>query len=254
MPSIFIWKSDKQNVSKDMVRCYIGSNWILEDTETKSKSYQLYTQLGFNYFEKELLVNNAKLMPTDWIGSELLEVVQVPYQLIKSDNYATYEIIGEWNRVTLENTLELTKNLCEKEFIIINKWIENKDYNKNTYIKQSKFIKQDIYLKEEKYQKHQRQDNQNNYDKKQYNSNNNRLNNNYISKYVPLENMHCLPQLANIESFEEMILKMNNLTKSDLINILPQSTYNSNNKQIQYSVKINNFNNYTMSSIPLCSA
>jgi len=116
MPSIFIWKSDSPNSSKDFIRCYLGSNWILEDNDNgNSLSYQLIQQQGFDYNNYSILVNNAKLMPIDWIGSELLEVIQCPYQLIKYDKYAKYELIGEWNRVTLSNTLELSEELCKIE-------------------------------------------------------------------------------------------------------------------------------------------
>ena len=125
MPSIFIWKSENTPVSKDSIRIYSGYNWMLEDNDVSSSStsYKLYEQFDFNDNESAILVSNAKLMPTDWIGSELLEVSQVPYQLIKSDNYATYEIIGTWYRVILKNDIQLTKDNCESEMTKIKNWI-----------------------------------------------------------------------------------------------------------------------------------
>ena len=44
MPSIFIWKSDKQITSNKTIRMYNGSNWILEENDFSSKSYRLIEQ------------------------------------------------------------------------------------------------------------------------------------------------------------------------------------------------------------------
>ncbi len=206
MPSIFIWKSNNSNVSKDIIRYYVGVNWILEDIDNRnSKSYQLNKQNTIEYNGINILVNDAKLMPTDWIGSELLEVIQCPYQLIKSDKYATYELIGNWNRVILHDT-SYKYNI--DEFIKILSWIDEKQTHKKHIREKNKCESQDI--QESHIHKKIKRDT-------------------HINKqleYTPLDNNTTL---TNIESFEDAILKINNITKEQLIHNITNIHINNTN-------------------------
>lgn len=116
MPSIFIWKSDKPITTNKTIRMYTGSNWILEDNDFLSKSYRIIKQ----YNSYNSIIINIKNMPRDWIGSDLLEVTQIPYKFIKSDNYGTLEQVGIWMRFTSSN--DLTN--IDSEFVTINKWMK----------------------------------------------------------------------------------------------------------------------------------
>lgn len=126
MPSIFIWKESKPNTSKKTIRIYSGSNWILEDNDYSSKSFKFIEQIVIPGFNDSVITFNVKNMPQDWIGTELLEVTQVNYELIKSDNYGTLEHIGNWMRFTSNHELDYKKELLEMELTKITSWMNNK--------------------------------------------------------------------------------------------------------------------------------
>jgi hypothetical protein len=122
MASIFIWKSDKPNTSKNTIRCYIGSNWILEDNDFSSKSFKLLEQNVISGFDNTVITYRAISMPKDWVGSELLEVSVVPYEIIKQDSYGTLEMIGNWMRFTCNNEIDLSHDSLLNELNNIKKW------------------------------------------------------------------------------------------------------------------------------------
>lgn len=129
MSSIFIWKSQAPNTSKKTIRYYSGSNWALEDNDYSSKSYMYLEQSVFSnidYFSSAI-VYNIKMMPQDWVGSELLEVTQLPYQLIKEDSYGLLENIGEWMKFTLKNAIAFEKDVLEQELSKIKDWINTEN-------------------------------------------------------------------------------------------------------------------------------
>lgn len=126
MPSIFIWKSSKPNTSKKTIRIYSGSNWMLEDNDYSSKSYKFIEQIVIPGFNDSVITFNVKNMPQDWIGTELLEVTQVNYDLIKTDNYGTLEQVGEWMRFTSVSEIEFNKNNLESELNKIISWMNGK--------------------------------------------------------------------------------------------------------------------------------
>jgi len=119
MPSIFIWKSDIPNTSKKYIRFYSGSNWFLEDKDYTSNSYMYLQQIVIPEYDDSVITFHAKKMSTDWVGAELLEVNQIPYQLIKSDHYGTLEHIGSWLRFISSHELPIDKTEFEK----IKTWI-----------------------------------------------------------------------------------------------------------------------------------
>ncbi len=125
MPSIFIWKSDVPNTSKKNVRCYIGSNWVLEDNEYSSKSYMYLEQIVIPEFNDSVITFQTKNMPQDWVGNDLLEVTSVPYELVKSDNYGTLEKLGEWMRFTLKSEITFDFEVLQNEYNKIKIWIKS---------------------------------------------------------------------------------------------------------------------------------
>ena len=115
MPSIFIWKA-KQPISSATIQYYSGANWFLEEHSTCSKSAV--------YLNQQALSNNGwmfdiKWMPHNWVGSHLLEYKSLPYSLIKKDNYAQLEQLGDWMRVTMH---DIPHESRESEWAIIQQW------------------------------------------------------------------------------------------------------------------------------------
>lgn len=129
MPSIFIWKATEPNTSKKTIKYYSGSNWALEDNEITSKSYMFLEQIVIPGFNDSVITYRAKIMPQDWVGSELLEVSQIPYELIKSDNYGTLDRVGNWMRFILKQENEFSRENLENEIKNIQGWMTEKKNN-----------------------------------------------------------------------------------------------------------------------------
>ena len=117
MPSIFIWKA-KECISKSTtIQYYSGADWFLEEHSSYSKSAVFLNQ--------QALSNNGwmfdvKWMPNNWVGSNLLENKSLPYALIKKDNYACMEQLGDWIRVTIIQ--DIPYEYRETEWIKIQHW------------------------------------------------------------------------------------------------------------------------------------
>jgi hypothetical protein len=126
MPSIFIWKADIPNTSKQFIRYYAGSNWFLEDNDYTSNSYKYLQQIVIPGSDNNSVITfHVKKMPLDWVGTELLEVNQIPYRLICSDSYATLEHIGNWMRCIVHHPIEYTVENLTREYNNVMKWKEN---------------------------------------------------------------------------------------------------------------------------------
>lgn len=123
MPSIFIWKAEEPNSSKKQIRVYSGSNWMLEDNDYSSKSYMFLDQIVIPGFNDSVITYRAQQMPQDWIGSELLEVSNVPFEQLKSDNYGTLDKIGDWMRFISKSEMDFDSNTLENEIIKVKKWM-----------------------------------------------------------------------------------------------------------------------------------
>jgi hypothetical protein len=123
MPSIFIWKANKPNDSKKYIKFYSGANWATEDNEYSSKSYIYLEQIVIPGFNDSVITFDIKYMPKDWVGSELLEVKNVAYKHIKSDNYGILEQIGDWIRFTSTSNIDYTTDSLCKELHTIQQWI-----------------------------------------------------------------------------------------------------------------------------------
>jgi hypothetical protein len=127
MPSIFIWKAELPNHSKKYIRYYSGSNWFLEDNDYSSNSYMYLQQTVIPGCDNDSVITfHVKKMPQDWIGADLLEVNQIPYQLIKSDNYATLEHVGIWMRCTLHHETDNTMENLKQQYDVIMQWKDRK--------------------------------------------------------------------------------------------------------------------------------
>lgn len=131
MPSIFIWKAPSANISKSVIKVYSGLNWALEENTNNSYSYKIDEQITANINNITILTRNIINMPTNWVGNQLNEVFEVPYSIIKSDNYAQLEHIGDWYRCNVNSTIELNVTNIVKEFNKINTWTTKK-YDSNS--------------------------------------------------------------------------------------------------------------------------
>lgn len=121
MSSIFIWKSDKLVISDKIITYYNGSNWFLEECSTYSKSYMYMDE--FNLLDVQCYL--IKEMSSDWVGNYLLEKWDnIPYCLIKDDDYATLEQIGKWIRCKLKNPIEFEENELKLQWKHIQDWIK----------------------------------------------------------------------------------------------------------------------------------
>lgn len=223
MPSIFIWKSDSPNLSKNVMRVYLGADWMLEDNEYKSYSYSIQQQESLSS-ASDVMIMNAKLMPRDWIGSELLEVIQVPYQFIKEDDYAKYEIIGNWNRVILKRICNFDTVQLDSEYARILEWIQKKTEGLKHSEKRS-----DVHQS-------------GNISGKQYNKNRSGMQSGTQTQSGMQSGTQTQSGFNPIESFEQTILSMNNITKEQL---LEQFGFLQQMGQLQYTKQIHsNYNTH----------
>jgi hypothetical protein len=147
MPSIFIWKADLPNTSKDYIKMHLGSNWMLEENEYETNSYMYKEQIVIPEINNSVITFNFKNMPRDWMGSELLEIVNVPYKLIKSDDYGTLEMIGCWMRFKSRLEIEFNIDSLVCEFKNIQKWINGPANNSNNMKRNTSHTNQHISLK-----------------------------------------------------------------------------------------------------------
>jgi len=132
MPSIFIWKANIPNTSKQFIRCYSGSNWYLEDHDDFS-SYIYLQQIVIPGYNDSVITFHVKKMPVDWVGADLLEVNQVPIRVLKSDHYGKLEHIGNWMRFTSQQEMTFTSENLTKEFEKITQW-KDEVYTEKTYV------------------------------------------------------------------------------------------------------------------------
>ena len=120
MPSIFVWAATA-SLPSTTISCVIGADWYMED----ATSVQYHNQCRLN---KDVLVWDAQIMPESWMGSTILEIRSVPYQLIKKDNYATLEQVGKWMRCRLNASSEWEDEVLQEEYERILAWIGTPDH------------------------------------------------------------------------------------------------------------------------------
>lgn len=124
MPSIFIWKSVTPILSQKTIRYYSGADWFLEEGIKTSSYVYLNQSIIKDNIIGTIIVYNVLAMPENWIGSELLEVSDIPYHLVKEDHYGKLEQLGIWMRFTLYNDDSIT-------FTDIMKWLASDNVKEN---------------------------------------------------------------------------------------------------------------------------
>jgi hypothetical protein len=129
MTSIFIWKSNDPIISDTTVTYYNGSDWFLEEYSShngnNSKSYQYVNQKAFSTsLYSTVMYFEMKEMPCDWVGHHLLEKYNnLPYVLLKEDDYAIFDQIGIWKRCKKKGVIDFDEKELEQEWNNIQKWI-----------------------------------------------------------------------------------------------------------------------------------
>jgi len=111
MPSIFVWKATNP-ISSSSIRYYSGSNWFLEEHPSHSLSY-LYCQ---QQTLSQGMVFDAQCMPQNWVGSEIMEIMEVPYQRIREDADGVLEQLGGWMRYRSKCDIPFELDTLEREF------------------------------------------------------------------------------------------------------------------------------------------
>jgi len=127
MLSIFIWKSNSNVDSKtETLKIYNGSTWFLQETaKSVQNSYKYIAREVIESDSVRVMVQHVKEMPSDWVGSDVLDCVELPYQEIKSDAYGSLIKLGTWFRFTLKGVIDFEKPVLESEFRKIVKWIND---------------------------------------------------------------------------------------------------------------------------------
>ena len=69
-----------------------------------------------------VLIWKAKRLSQDCLGADLLEVLTIPYRLVKEDSYATLEQVGSWMRCIMKKDTEYDVNTLQTEWSAIQKW------------------------------------------------------------------------------------------------------------------------------------
>ena len=85
------------------------------------------TTIGYEY-QQQIMLSGVlawkaiKLSP-DQLGTDLLEILTVPYRLVKEDSYATLEQVGSWMRCILKKDTEYSMDTLQNELYTVQKWI-----------------------------------------------------------------------------------------------------------------------------------
>lgn len=119
MPSLYIWKATSPLTTSTSLTYYSGSNWFLEEHSTYSKSAMYLNQRTLSH---QGWMYDIKWMPTNWVGSHLLENVSVPYALLKEDALGRVEQWGDWMRYTTYREVDDK----EAEWERIQQWMTEK--------------------------------------------------------------------------------------------------------------------------------
>lgn len=118
MPSIFVWLADQPITSLSTCTYYSGSNWFMQDNGSSCIAYEYQQQTVL----PDVVGWKTKRLARDQLGSDLLEVLTVPYHLVKEDSYAILEQVGLWMRCILKKDTDYNKNMLENEWTIVQKW------------------------------------------------------------------------------------------------------------------------------------
>lgn len=146
MPSIFVWKCENacENACKnacnssdhvssnhvpagnDIITYYSGSNWFMQEYHVTNSFMYTNQYVVTNTNGSNLLIYDVVQMPTNWVGSDCLEIVKVPYKLHKKDDYGQLDQLGSWMRFISNNNLvapaQRNEEYHAKEFELIRRW------------------------------------------------------------------------------------------------------------------------------------
>ena len=142
MPSIFVWPATESILTLSTCTYYSGSNWFMEEHESSSIAYEYQQQ----FMLSDVLAWKAKRLTQDCLGADLLEVLTVPYRLIKDDSYATLEQVGSWMRCILKKDTECSVDTLQTEWNTVQKWrsttapIKNPDGIKKKPLNDGEFL------------------------------------------------------------------------------------------------------------------
>jgi hypothetical protein len=62
------------------------------------------------------MVFDAICMPQNWVGSEIMEIMEVPYQRIREDADGILEQLGGWMRYRTKKEIPFELDTLEREF------------------------------------------------------------------------------------------------------------------------------------------
>ena len=118
MPSIFVWLASEPNLTLSTCTYYSGSNWFMQENGNNTVAYEYQQQTML----PGVLAWKAKRLSHDQLGYDLLEVLTVPYRLVKEDSYATLEQVGSWMRCMLKKDTVDDAITLEYEWSVVQKW------------------------------------------------------------------------------------------------------------------------------------
>jgi hypothetical protein len=93
-----------------------------------------------------VLTWKARKLSPDQLGADLLEVLTIPYRLVKDDSYAILEQVGSWMRCILKKDTAYDVNTLQYEWSVIQKWrsttvpIQSRDDTKNKLPNDGEFL------------------------------------------------------------------------------------------------------------------
>ena len=123
MPSIFVWPASDPISTLSTCTYYSGSNWFMQEHGSSSIAYEYQSQSSL----PGVLTWKARKLSPDQLGSDLLEVLTIPYRLVKDDSYATLEQVGSWMRCILKKDTAYDVNTLQYEWSVIQKWRSTTD-------------------------------------------------------------------------------------------------------------------------------
>jgi hypothetical protein len=90
----------------------------MQENGSSSIAYEYQSQSSL----PGVLTWKARKLSPDQLGADLLEVLTIPYHLVKDDSYATLEQIGSWMRCILKKNTEYDVNTLQNEWSTIQTW------------------------------------------------------------------------------------------------------------------------------------
>ena len=129
MPSIFLWKVDPSVPAPRSTLTYTrGPGWWLEeekcDRPVRSRSFRLHKSTRVT---ESVTAFDTECMPTDWVGEDLFETVEVPYQFYKFDPvYGRLDRVDEWMRWTTIQDLPCTEDDLQAIWKDAQGWIHSR--------------------------------------------------------------------------------------------------------------------------------